>query len=290
MSYGRMLSMNRGRKNSDGRRDGNDRYEGERAYYDDGVYDYDRYRRKDGRFAPKPRRMEYDDGEQMAFYDRDGRRHYDNGRYAPMRDEYNGDGKMKIGFAPPSNGNPIYPGDRGGQYDVYPGEVRYSGYKDDERRQREKWEEERRKHERMGYVGDDDEYFFKLKGKFGRRGEGGVEEMRMMMREIMPAHMTREMAEEWTRQMKNEDGTRGPHWSMEQIEQLRQQKKELQEFDLPTLFAVMNMMYSDYCGAAKKFNVNNIDFYVCMAKAWLDDEDAGAGKAKTAIYYECIAK
>jgi len=46
------------------------------------------------------------------------------------------------------------------------------------------------------------------------------------------------------------------------------------------------MMYSDYSKPAKKFGVNTMDFYVCMAKAWLDDPDAPAGK--TARYYECV--
>lgn len=278
MSYGRMLSMNRGRKNSDGRRDRNDRYENERAYYDDGVYDYDRYRRKDGRFAPKPRRMEYDGGEQMAFYDRDGRRHYDNGRYAPMRDEYNGDGKMKIGFAPPSNGNPIYPGDRGGQYDDYPGGVRYGGYKDDERRQREKWEEERRKHERMGYVDDDDEYFFKVKGRFGREGD---------MRRETPnfRKMDEEMALDWVKDMKNANDTRGPHWKPEEVKQLIQQKGL--DVDFWPFYAALNAEYSDRCKVNEKHGVSKIDFYLDSVMAfWLHDEDAV--KNKVTAYYECV--
>lgn len=258
MSYGRMISMNRGK-------DYSRRYNDMRNENDNGIYDYDRYRYKDGRFAPKGRgtRYESDSGVYDSIYDRDGRRHYDNGRYAPMRSEYGGDG-MKIGFAPPREDN------------YYPNEI--YGHDEEERRRREK---ERRQHGYASSDYDDDYYFFKLKGKLGRMGEDHRD---------MPRRMTREIAEEWTGRMKNEDGTNGPHWTMEQVKQLMDQKKELQEFDLPDVYSVMNMMYSDYCEVAKKFNVSTIDFYTCMAKAWLDDKDAGSGKAKTLMYYECVAK
>lgn len=102
--------------------------------------------------------------------------------------------------------------------------------------------------------------------------------------------MDKHMAEEWTEQMKNADGTTGPHWPMEKIKPLMDQKPELQRFDFAEVYAVINMMYSDYCEVAKKFNANDIDFYVCMTKAWLNDKDAGAGKSKTATYYEYIVK
>lgn len=97
-------------------------------------------------------------------------------------------------------------------------------------------------------------------------------------------------AEKWTEHMENEDGTTGPHWPVEKVKQLMEQKPELQQFELPEVFAVINMMYSDYYGVATKLNVNNIDFYVCMTKAWLADKDVGAGKGKTAAYYEYVVE
>lgn len=49
------------------------------------------------------------------------------------------------------------------------------------------------------------------------------------------------------------------------------------------------MIYSDFSPVAKKHGLGgNMDFYVDMAKAWLDDKDAGSGKV--AAYYEHIAK
>lgn len=103
-------------------------------------------------------------------------------------------------------------------------------------------------------------------------------------------HLTPEIAQQWTSQMCNEDGSLGPHWSIEQVRQIQQKKKELQAFDEADVFAVINMMYSDYCTVAKKLGVNNIDFYVGMTKSWLEDEDVSAGNEKTARYYEYIVK
>jgi len=126
-------------------------------------------------------------------------------------------------------------------------------------------------------------------------GGGGVHPMgfagslQVIDGKISPSkEMDMRTAEEWTRKMKNSDGTAGPHWSVDQVKQLMQQKPDLKGFDLPTVYAVLNMLYSDYGSVLHKYGANNIDAYVAMAKAWLDDEDAGKGK--TMAYYECIAK
>lgn len=97
---------------------------------------------------------------------------------------------------------------------------------------------------------------------------------------------TRDDAEEWTRRMRNSDGSRGEHWSYEQTEQVRKQHG----YDCnPTAFyAAMNMAYSDYYNTAQEFGLNNPDFYANIAHDFLDDEDAVSNKI--AVYRECIAK
>lgn len=100
------------------------------------------------------------------------------------------------------------------------------------------------------------------------------------------AIMDKHTAKEWAEHMKNADGTTGAHWTMEQTDQVMKQygiQCEPAEF-----FAVMNMMYSDYCEVLKKFGVNKMDFYAEMAKAFICDEDAQPDK--TERYYEYIAK
>jgi hypothetical protein len=108
--------------------------------------------------------------------------------------------------------------------------------------------------------------------------------------EKSPTAMTEQLAEEWVKHMENADGTKGAHWSVEIIKKLMEQKKELQEFELADVFAVINMMYSDYVEVAKKLNINAMDFYVLMTAAWLKDKDTASGKEKTLDYYRYIVR
>ncbi len=173
-----------------------------------------------------------------------------------------------------------YRGDRGGDYRRMSGREDWGdrrNYNDHGRGERYRSPQSDRSME------EEEDYYFKVKGRFG---PASMEERQRKDRHELK--MDKHMAEEWTEQMKNEDGTAGPHFSMEKVKQIVNQKSELQQFELPEVYAVINMIYSDYCEVAQKLNINNIDFYVCMTKAWLDDKDAG--KEKTAKYYEYVVK
>lgn len=91
---------------------------------------------------------------------------------------------------------------------------------------------------------------------------------------------------DWVAAMENADGTHGGHWTMEQTEQVRKQKKI--DCDPLMFFAAMNMMYSDYCKAVEIANASSVVLYVYMAKAFLDDKDAMPHKL--ARYYHYIAE
>lgn len=97
--------------------------------------------------------------------------------------------------------------------------------------------------------------------------------------------LTRELAEEWVANMENADGTRGGHWNIEKTEQIRKQLGF--NCDPVKFWVTINMMYSDYCAAAKKNGCNNVDFYADMALAFLDDKDAQPNKL--ARYRQYIA-
>lgn len=178
------------------------------------------------------------------------------------------------------NDRRMYPNEsrrRGGYMDSYNGYDHRDRDRYDRSMDRERYHDDRYRMNDRRYE-DDDHYFFKVKGKFGREelNEPYIPEMDM------------KTAEGWTKSMVNADGSKGAHWNQEQIKQLLEQKADLQGYDLPEVFSAMNMLYSDYCEVAKKFGVNNIDFYVCLAKAWLDDEDAN--EHKTMRYYDCVVK
>ena len=99
--------------------------------------------------------------------------------------------------------------------------------------------------------------------------------------------LTKETAEAWVEHMENEDGTRGPHWKMEQTEQVRRQKGL--DCDPLEFWVAMNAAYSDLCKVAKKYNVNTVDYYVDYVKAfWFNDQDAEPHKLSA--YYEGVVK
>lgn len=92
-------------------------------------------------------------------------------------------------------------------------------------------------------------------------------------------------AQEWVGQMENEDGTHGAHWTIDQVKQVIAQKKL--DCDPIQMWAAMNMIYSDFYKVARKYGVGgNLDFYVDMAKAFLDDKDAAPNKISA--YYEYV--
>lgn len=98
--------------------------------------------------------------------------------------------------------------------------------------------------------------------------------------------LTPQMAQKWAAHMKNEDGTSGPHWTQEKAKEIMEQHN--MHCDPLEFWVALNAMYSDYFKVAKKNNVNTVDFYVDMAEAFLDDEDAMPGKP--ARYYEYVVK
>lgn len=100
-----------------------------------------------------------------------------------------------------------------------------------------------------------------------------------------PAHLTLEDAKRWTSKMQNADGTKGCHWTLEQTQDVAKQRNIT--CDPNDFWAVMNMMYSDYCQVAKRQSVDTPGFYADMAKAFLEDTDAVDGKAY--LYWDCIA-
>lgn len=219
---------------------------------------------------------------ESRFRDRRGREHYDNGRFAPMRSE--------MGYEGPYSG--------GNRYDI-----------DVNRYEYEAPEGNYRNEMRGGYNRDH---------RGDTRGEeGGTMRMIGFGREIyndmrsdasVPSYregdhmmgakprkggakssmgMDENMAREWTSKMENEDGTKGPHWNMEQIKKVMEQRN--MTGDPVEFWVAMNMMYSDYCKVAKKLGVNTVDFYAEMAKAFLEDKDTGVPDKLTA-YYENIVK
>lgn len=92
---------------------------------------------------------------------------------------------------------------------------------------------------------------------------------------------------QWMEHLENEDGTTGPHYTMDQVEQYRRSLGI--NCPIKELYAATNMMYSDYCRVLRKYGVDRIEVYIDLAQAFLDDKDAGA-QDKLEDYYEHIVE
>lgn len=95
----------------------------------------------------------------------------------------------------------------------------------------------------------------------------------------------------WKQMMENEDGSRGPHYDMQQIiEAAGKASIRFDEFDEKEFCIAVNMMYSDYCKVAKQYVApdKELHFFVDLAKAFLEDEDGPESSEKLALYFHCI--
>lgn len=191
------------------------------------------------------------------FRDRRGREHYDNGRFAPMKNEHDDDMEMR------------YRGDdswrtrnEGGGYitDNYDG-----GYA---------WPTNNETHESHN------------KDSWGNEGRV-IGFAAAMNGRNSASPFTREMAEEWMANIRNEDGTKGAHWTLDEVKRVMAQKGI--ECDPVKLWAAVNAEYSDRQAVNKKYGVDKLDFYVDSAIAyWLQDKDAV--KDKLSAYYTHVVK
>ena len=99
---------------------------------------------------------------------------------------------------------------------------------------------------------------------------------------VMPV-FNRQMAEEWVSRMQNADGTRGPHFSMEKANLFFM---HYILYCYQTVFwLVINTLYSNYDQALKKNNASTLELYACLAKAWIEDQDAVPDKASACYTY-----
>ena len=94
-------------------------------------------------------------------------------------------------------------------------------------------------------------------------------------------HFNEEYARKAVSKMENEDGSRGPHWSIDETTQFANQygvslNNRFNKYDW---YVALNMIYSDFYRIIMQLtNSNNIKHYVEFAKAWLNDKDIDEGK------------
>lgn len=98
-------------------------------------------------------------------------------------------------------------------------------------------------------------------------------------------HFNEEHARKAVSKMENEDGTRGPHWSVEETTALASQYgiNLGSRFNRYDWFVALNMVYSDYYKVIISMtNSNSTKHFVELAKAWINDKDIDEGKIRKA--------
>jgi hypothetical protein len=118
-------------------------------------------------------------------------------------------------------------------------------------------------------------------------GEGGIKKLtESIVKEN--EDMKKDIFKKWMENMKNADGTTGPHFSEEQIKNIyKDEKIKEKDIDMEEFKVVMNMLYSDYCKILKENGMNSQKLYTDLAVAFIKDEDAM--KHKTLRYALFIA-
>lgn len=111
------------------------------------------------------------------------------------------------------------------------------------------------------------------------------EELEMhLYKEIYGCHFNEWMLDKATKNMINEDGSKGPHWTIEQTTSVAKQYGitfvDFNEYDWNY---AMNMHYSDMYRVIP----NEVQSYVKYSKAWLEDKDV---KDKAFKYYYYVVK
>lgn len=99
--------------------------------------------------------------------------------------------------------------------------------------------------------------------------------------------------EHWKQNLENEDGSRGEHFKKDHISQIvKQMGLNIDHLGGENVFAMaMNMLYSDFCGVAKKYGVDRPEYYADLAKAFLNDKDyKGNPEEKLWAYYKFIVE
>lgn len=99
---------------------------------------------------------------------------------------------------------------------------------------------------------------------------------------------TKADAKRWTEHMENDDGSKGPHWTLEQATAVANSIGV--HVDPWIWFAALNMEYSDGFDVAQKYGLDRPEYYADLAKAFLFDKDGGGPETKIAGYYHGVVE
>lgn len=148
-----------------------------------------------------------------------------------------------------------------------------------------------RRSRHMDDYGDD--YMYDMRGRRrNSRGQYMSDRRGRDYGDDMDDRLTQQEIKNWEKDLINDDGSHGAHFQPEQIDQVAQSLGiNPKEFGDGVLCTITNAMYADYCGVARKFGVDRIEYYIELGKAFLQDRDfSGSGAEKAYLYYKFIVE
>ena len=140
---------------------------------------------------------------------------------------------------------------------------------------------------------DERDYYDRLDERRGVKGSGRRRDMSDFANDFhhKPLKLTKSAMYEWKHNMQNTDGTKGEHFSAEQVEEAAQKLGiKYDEFSEKEFCLATNMIYSDYGHVIRRAVGPEKELIVCadMAKAYLDDPDGLDPSEKLAVQYYCM--
>ena len=152
----------------------------------------------------------------------------------------------------------------------------------DSRRDRENWDSRDNRDRRRDFddMENDGRRGVKDSGRYSR------------MRDRHSVNLSKSDIKYWEKNLKNADGTRGPHFSKEVVmESADKLGIRFDEYSEKEFCATMNMLYSDLCEVNRSMVSPDKEahYYAKLAQAWLEDDDGPEGSEKLALYFYCIA-
>lgn len=121
------------------------------------------------------------------------------------------------------------------------------------------------------------EYLTKELYKVKERDYEMYEELEMdLYKQVYGCHFNDWLLEKALRNLVNEDGSVGGHWTLDQTTDVAKSLSvTFDKFNKYDWCYVMNMIYSDYYGTVP----NDVSIYAKMSQKFLNDKDAKQGKA-----------
>lgn len=105
--------------------------------------------------------------------------------------------------------------------------------------------------------------------------------------------LTKEELEHWKNKLMQEVEDKDKHFFTKETigQKAKSMGAEMKDYNEEELVIATLMAYTDYCKAIKPYVGTNMDIYIALGKAWLEDKDVSVkGGEKLAVYYDCIVR